>query len=1423
MNALKSSFDINNIFTENTVKWFNNALGEPTAVQKEAWPAIAGGKHILVSAPTGTGKTLSAFLVFIDRLTSLARENKLKKQLYVIYVSPLKSLAGDIRENLKRPLDGISMQEPLDVTDYRPSVSVAVRTGDTPQSERRRMLKSPPHILIITPESLYLMLTSVSGQSILKTAEAIIIDELHALIDSKRGAHLMLSAARLDRLCPAPLQRIGLSATIEPLDRAAEYLSPDGAVIAAPQTEKKIRIEVINPYSESAVMKPTIWEDIAYTVYKYCKNVFSLKDGNGTAIAFVDGRAYAEKLAYHVNLVAGDSFAQTHHGSLSKEHRLGVEKALREGELRLLCATSSMELGIDVGDIDVVFQIGCPYTISGTMQRLGRAGHSPGRESVMYMFPRTASEGLFCGITAEIAGDGGVEHCKPPLLCFDVLAQHLVSMATGGGYHVSDIMEILPRAYPFKDVSENDILDILGMLAGDYEHNRDIPVRPRILYDRINNKVEGDAYSRMLAVSAGGTIPDRGAYAAKTESGVKIGELEEEFVYETKIGDKFILGTFAWRIASIQKDSVIVQQTSSAGARLPFWKGEPKGRSLQTGIAFGKILRRLNEAHMLQQLNPVNPALSKSSLHEGDLLFGELSRLGLDESAAKNAEEFIKRQFISTGMLPDDKTIIIEHFKDSSGDCHMMVHSIFGRQVNAPLSILLNEIAVKATGYNIGFVDEDNGFLLFPYGGDFLPEGLLQRINPKTAAEVLIALIPTTPLFNITFRHNINHALMMGVKQRGRLPLWLQRLRSAETLEAIVRYENHPLIRETKRECLDDYWDLAGVEYILNSIQSGAIQIRELYLDSASPMSLPLQWKTEAAVMYDYSPTPRGAHYVAEKALEQTELLKPSPEKLAELNGISSSQPKDEKQLHSMLMIEGDITVTELNILNIPLEWLETLLQSGRIKYIEPGLWIAAEHEKDYGGIIENAVNINVSDAVNISGINPETVLPIVRRLLRYKGAKTETQIKERYSLSEDIVSEAVLQLCGKENVIKDGELYYHAELYNRARRETVKSRREIRTLPPQNYAALLASRVFNQVSPDADVQLERTLKPLCNQPFPAVLWESVILPARAEKYSPAALDRLLAAGSVFWKLLPENNLCFYQYDDIDWDYDLTENAADFPSDEKIVYEALLKRGASFLKGLSSLLGGAAPYDALLELAGKGLVCADSFLPVRNWLEKDKPISLSVNQRVNSRVRLSAGRWEAVRPIKAIGAKEKLLQLFESNIILSRETVNGISWYEALETLRIMEYTGEVRRGYFIEGLSGAQFILDKEFASVMAALEQPQDRIVWLSGADPAQQWGKTLRHNPNKTFINVAGTAVALKAGVPVMVFERFGKSMRIFGAEHLSEALDAFIFAYSLKRIFPLTARITVKEYPPEAEEALKRVGFSKQMMDYVLYKK
>jgi len=1388
---MPSHIPYNKIFAKPTFHWFNSALGNPTDVQLEAWPAIASGQHVLVSAPTGTGKTLSAFLVFIDQMMTQARMGTLDSNLQLIYISPLKSLAGDIRENLYRPLNGISFESSMESP-----ISVAVRTGDTPAGERTKMAKNPPHILITTPESLYLLLTSKSGQQMLKTAKAIIIDELHAMLDTKRGAHMMLSLARLDTLCGRPLQRIGLSATIQPLKLSADYLS-NGVTpvqIVAPVMHKDFEIKIINPFPGGVLPEGTIWPEIAKKVIASC-------EGTRSVIAFTEGRLMAEQLAFYVNKHQGAGFARTHHGSVSKEQRFEVENDLRSGNLRLLCATSSMELGIDVGEIDRVLQVACPLSISSVMQRLGRAGHNPGRLSAMEMYPRTVAENLYCALTAQTAREGGIEPSKPPRFCFDVLAQHLVSMSLGG-YAVDDVMQLLPHAYPFRDITKEDVCAILQMLAGDYEHAQDIPVRPRVNYDRIHGRVEGDGYSRMLAVSAGGTIPDTGKFIAKTENGVKIGELDEEFVFEQRIGFKFLLGSFAWKITGINKDTVTVAQTSSEGARPPFWRVQiGQGRKLDTGIAFGKHMQMLTKA-----------------AYDGTLV-SHLKMLGLDPNAANDTADFISRQMDATKLLPSDQTMIAEHFVDELGLHQIMIHSIFGRQVNAPLAILLSAVAKNLTGMDVDCYDDDDGVLLMARGEQPLPEGLLQAVRPDTCRTLLEAALPGTPIFNIAFRHNAGRALMMGVRQNKRNPLWVQRLRASEMLDSAIQHESHPLMRETKRECLEDYWDLSALENVLQDIQTKAITVRELFSETPSPLCLPLRRAAEAVMMYSYHPSTDKVTAVADTATQDvlSEKLKPTPtqlERVSERNKL----PENEQGLHTLLMIEGDLIAGELPL---PLEWFESLAEKNRCLYIEPGLWIAAEHEDMYDAALASDTE------------NNEARQNIVRRALRYRGAMSVAQLIERYFWPENVAQSILDALCqGEDNaVISDNHLYYHAELYERARRATITERRQAQTVPATHYAALMASQV-QTLAPPAE-QLKQAMQKFTSIPYPAVQWEQNLLPARVNNYRPELLNNLLSTGEFFWTL-QNNDISFHLHADIDWDADLSqyiENVAPhLNTDEQAILQFLQKRGASFLTAATVPIQ--QPLRIVLfSLMEKSLIYADSFTPVRIWQERDKFEKLSPRRKASAiAATTSTGRWDIVRPLKLQSIEERINRAFDKTPILSRETAApllGIPWSTALEALRTWEYTGRARRGYFVEGLSGAQYIREDAYAHVIQGLRSPVDKMVWLAATDPNQVWGKSFPYDADRKFTSVQGTAVAIKQGIPLAVFERKGHTLRVFDEGviadgTLADALSIFVEAFRKKNIFSSSSRITVKQYPTAAVQALIDAGFGRAMLDYELYR-
>ena len=1349
-------------FAEQTRRWFAQTLGEPTPVQTAAWPQIAAGAHVLVSSPTGTGKTLCAFLVYLDDLLRRAQEGGLQDQLELIYISPLKSLAGDIRENLRRPLDGIGLEY-----GNMPGVRVAVRTGDTPQAERQRMGKKPPHILITTPESLFLLLSSQSGKNMLKTAKAVIIDELHALLGNKRGAHLALSLARLDDLCPGPLQRIGLSATLEDPQRAARWLAPEEIFIAAPDVKKAIDIKIIKPYITGLLPEGTVWPEIAAETLRQC-------EGCRTAIAFVDNRAAAERLAFFVNRIAGEGYALTHHGSISKEQRQLAEEQLRAGQLKLLVATSSMELGIDVGEIDKVLQVGCPMTISSMLQRLGRAGHRPGLVSEMAVFPRMAGEALYCALTAELARRGQLEPIEPPEGCLDILAQHLVSMAVGEEYAVEAVMPILRRAQPFAGLSQDDVRNTLEMLAGDHEHDRDIPVRPRLLYDRLSGTVRGDAWSRMLALSSGGTIPDRGYYTVKNEAGVKLGELDEECVFEARSGDKFMLGAFAWKVLHIGRDDVTVAPASREGAQMPFWKGESAGRHVKTGLAFGAMIREIVEC----------PAL--------------LGVFGLDDASASDVRGILQRQLEATGALADDRTIVVERFSDEAGVHQMMVHCVLGRRVNEPLALLCRE-AARRRGYSLDAFVDDNGFLLLPRDGNEYPQNPLYSIDMEQAEEQLMAIMPATPAFGMLFRYNAAHALLMGAKGGSRAPLWIQRMRAAELLNGAVKIPGHPIVRECTRELLHEVWDLPSLRCVLAGIRSGQIEVREARTESPSPLSLPLRRQIEATMLYDYHPVGEAVQHHTADALDALRQNAAPPKALLE-QAAGLRPPADEEQLHTLLMTSGDLVAGEAQI---PYEWLDSLLRGGRVLYIEPGLWIAREEEGLYAAALEEQ--------------RGEALQRLLRRLLRYRGGQTIESICARYALPEESVLPPLEALAEEGLAVVYDEVYFHAQNVERAQQAHIRAQRsDVKTQPGSHYAAYLANRI-RRSAPAAE-QLEHALDELAGCAYPLPLWENVILPARVSGYHSGMLDTLLAQGAFCWTACGgAPSLRFYRRENLD--YDNWPETEGLSRAEAEILEALRRQGASFAHTLP-LLGDPGQTDALLALARRGLVTADTYAPVRYLLNEKKIESQQAKRRTMARVNVKlAGRWEALRPEKELPLEQRIDAAFARFVLLTRETAReaNLPWAQALTLLRLMEYQGRTRRGYFIRELSGAQYVKAEDFTAFTAAMAVPRDDIVWLTAADPSQIIGKCL---PGQSFMCLASTAVCLCAVEILAIMERSGTVLKVLDPARLPQCVQAFTRAFKARQIYAERHRIVVREYPPAAAQALAAAGFRRELGEFVL---
>jgi len=1350
------------LFSEKTCAWFGEAVGVPTKVQQLGWEAIASGENVLISAPTGSGKTLTAFLMSIDRLSALAERDELTDEVHVLYISPLKALGNDIRQNLTRPIEGL----------HAP-IRTAVRNGDTPPSERQRMSRRPPHILITTPESLYLMLTGMSGRRMLASVRTVIVDELHAVISSRRGTHLMLSLARLDALCSRPPQRIGLSATIQPLELAAEYLAGEQTRIVAPKMEKRSQVRVLAAAPEMTKLREgSIWPEI-------CREIYEASQSCRTVLVFCEGRATAEKVAHGVNVLGGEGYARTHHGSVSKEQRLEAEQELRSGRLKVLCATSSMELGIDVGEVDRVIQVGCPQRISSAVQRLGRAGHRPGAVSCMDFYPRMRSELLLSALTAQGMREGGIEAVEPQELCMDILAQHLVSMAVGETYSVTDALAICRKCWCYRNLTEAQIERVLRMLAGDDEHEADRPVSPRVDYNRLVGTVTGSNYSKMLALSSGGTIPDRGMFAVMLEDGTtRLGELDEEFVFEARLGDKFLLGAFAWTIVRIERDRVIVRQSTPEGAQSPFWRGDGMGRSYATGAMFGGMLRRIEEARL-----------------SGGMLRLVGGWTG-SEQAALNIADYVEEQIEANGCLATDRTLVLEYFADEVGDKQMMLHCPYGGRVNQGLAILMRAMAARESGGDVRAWHDDDGVLLHMTGRE-IPELLIERIQPELVYDQLWKELPGTALFSLLFRYNMNRALMMGVRPGGRVPLWVQRIRGAEALARAAEHPSHPLLVETLRDCMDRHIDADGLKRLLQDIRSGKIRIvtRRVQQGRPSPMTLSLRRQVEAELMYEYYPS----HGVIEGLRIEDDVqpsLLPEEEQLTQAH-TGVKPPDSVEELHRKLMIEGDLLAEETQA---PFDWMQALLDRGRVLYVEPGLWIAAEQR----GLYESALEMR----------DPPALERVIRRCLRYRGPMDASALQERYAMPVQHVLDALLKEGG---AVLQNDLYIHAEVYRRAQRLTVKARRSaIETAPPKSYAAFLAG--WHRESGSPGERLAAALKRLKGMYLPVGLWEGTVLPARTGGYRPAMLDELLARGDVTWRVSGDGEmLAFFPPEEVDWEAEIPEND---PSEAaKAVRNILLRRGASFSAAISSVLPGESTVDVLNRMARMGDVVCDSFAPLRKAVQ-----SKSQKQRIRARLgTVTGGRWELARPMAAPLPEERLNMAFDRWGVLCRETaaLEGIRMADVLTLLRRMEYTAEVRRGYFISGLAGAQFVRAKDFERIRAALREPDGESVCLNAADPAQAWGRVLKHEPERAFMCVPGTAVVTSGGEVRLIFERQGAVLRSFGAAQ--QDFDAAADAFRTGRLFPQLHLLTVRSYPQEAGCMLEAAGFVREMRDYVLEKR
>lgn len=1410
-------------FSPATARWFRDTFAEPTLAQQLGWDAISRGDHALLLAPTGSGKTLAAFLWCLDQLTRhpppLTKTGK-RVGTRVLYISPLKALSYDIERNLRAPLAGLRIAAVRDGLDP-PDIAVGTRTGDTPQRERDQLRRNPPDILITTPESLYLLLTSQARET-LRTVETIIIDEIHTMAATKRGAHLALSLERLDALAARPPQRIGLSATQRPLDEVARYLGGDRPVTAVDAgREPNLDLQVVVPVEDmerpgeqfaaqavdegafGAEARSSIWPAI------YPQLLEQVRAHTSTLI-FVNNRRLAERIALRVNELAGEEVLRTHHGSVSPEQRTAVEEALKSGQIPGIVCTSSMELGIDMGAVDLVIQVESPKSVARGLQRVGRAGHQVGAVSRGRIYPKFRGDLLECAVLSERMERGEIEATTVPRNPLDVLSQQLVAMCSVEDLSVDELEQRVRRAYNFAALSRDQLENVLGMLAGQYPADEFADLRPRLIWDRVTNIVSARRDARSVAIVKGGTIPDRGLYGVYLgEDGPRVGELDEEMVYESRPGETFLLGASTWRIQQITRDRVIVSPAPGEPGKMPFWRGDGVGRPLEFGRAIGATARELDAAQ---------PAAARDRLHQSHL----------DANATENLLAYLADQKAATGAVPTDRTIVVERFRDELGDWRVVILSPFGSQVHAPWALAIEQILGEQGGFDVQTIWSDDGIALRFAGGDEIPAESLLFPDPEDIEELLISRLGESALFASRFRENAARALLLPRFRPGaRTPLWMQRQRSANLLAVARRYETFPIILETYRECLRDVFDLPGLVDILARIRSREIRVVPVETREASPFARSLVFDYIAAYMYE------GDAPLAEKraqalaldrhllrdllgedelrelldadAIEQTEL---------ELQGLADNRrARNADQLHDLLRRIGDLAIHEVEArITDPeraAEWLAELRATHRACPVRIGgeeRWIAAEDAGHYRDAL------GVSPPVGV----PEVFLKpadarldaLVRRFARTRGPFLAQDAAARWSLPGQLVSAALERLEAVDDVVHGafrpggaGREWCETEVLRIIRRRSLaRLRKEVEPVEQGAYARFLLSWQGVGGGSTGDERLREVIAQLEGLALPVSALEHDILPAHIADYEPRTLDALGATGELAWAGAGalghgDGRVALYRRER--FATLLPPQPADSLPSEAIhnaLLEHLAGRGASFF---AELVGAAAAHprevlEALWDLVWAGLVTNDTFAPLRA-LPKAHRGKASPRGGGSLVPADAVGRWSLTPhdapPAPTVRMHALAEMLLDRYGVVTREAAAAEAlpggFAAVYPVLRAMEESGRVRRGYFIEGLGGAQFSLPGAVDRLRAHRDPSGDQpAVVLAATDPANPYGAVLPWpigEEARTPPRSAGARVVLVDGVPAIYVERGEHALRLFAPFFESDAArDAAVAA-------------------------------------------
>lgn len=1418
--------------------WFAATFAAPTEAQVHGWRAIAAGNHTLIHAPTGSGKTLAAFLWAIDRL-SIEPTPPERERCRVLYISPMKALAYDIERNLRSPLAGIQLAAARLGIDP-PALTTAMRTGDTPPRERVAMLRHPPDILITTPESLYLMLTSRARQ-VLTSVRWVIVDEIHSVAGTKRGSHLALSLERLVALTSEPPQRIGLSATQRPLSTIAELLGggdPTGSggwvprpveIVDAPSS-KALEVEIVVPVEDMTRPEETMpaGDDAApndgrrrsiwAAVYP---RLLELVLAHTSTLLFVNSRGLAERLAAELNRLAGEELVRSHHGSVSREHRAEIESRLKSGELRGVVATSTLELGIDMAAIDLVVLVESPTSVASGLQRVGRAGHQVGTPSRAKVFPKHRGDLLETAVVVERMYAGAIEETRIPQNPLDVLSQQIVAIAATDPIGVDEVFDLVRHAAPYRDLGRDAFEAVLDMLSGRYPSDEFAELRPRIIWDRGAGTIAPRDNAKMLAVTNAGTIPDRGLYPVVLPGGGRIGELDEEMVYESRPGDTFVLGSSSWKISEITHDRVVVAPApGEPAARLPFWHGDGPGRPIELGRAIGEFIRKLG------------------AMTDEDATAELRSHYRLDAWAAHNLAGFLAEELEATGTLPTDRTVVVERFRDELGDWRTVVLSPYGARVHAPWALAAKRRYRQRHGVEADVIWSDDGIIFrFPDVDEPPPIDEI-LLEPDGIEETLLQEIGDSALFAGRFRESAARALLLPRRRPGaRTPLWLQRRRAAGLLNIARRFPSFPIVLETYREVLQDYFDMPALRTLLGDIGRRKIRVVPVDLHRPSPFATSLMFDFVASFMYEYdAPVAerRATALTLDRDLLRELLGDPHFRDLLDADVIATVELELQRLapdrriraadgLHDALRDLGPLSTAEVAARSTPPaaaeSWLAALVSSRRIAAVQIGSiprWAAVEDIAR----LRDALGTRPPPGIPADLLDPvaDPLGDVVGRYARTHGPFTAEAAAIHLGLTEAVATEVLDRLelegrvaagayvprgCGKEWVDLD-------VLRRLRRRSLAVLRREVEAVDPARLAAFLPRwHEVGDTAPAAS-RLPETISRLQGYALPAAILETDVLPARMD-YSPADLDRLLATGEVVWigrgPLGPrDGKIALYRRAEVRALSPVPE--AEIPGEptHRAIRDHLERRGASFFPDLYVAAGGGDPQvvlDALWDLVWAGTVTNDTLEPLRAFLATGQHRARQRPNLAHSGPPAGSGRWYLVktltpaadRPRPEDRATAVADQLLRRHGIVTRAAVlaEGIpgGFAGLYPVLTAMEDAGQARRGYFVEGLGGAQFGLPGAIERLRATTTAG---IRLLAAGDPANPFGAAIRwpDHDRGSPARRSGAHVVLVGDRLAAYLETGGRSVLTWGDDP-EPLITALVELAGRKRRSPTVARI------------------------------